>query len=116
MATKKTGKRGTKPTTHPETANASPLAKTGRKHQIPIAVAYQRAGDSKVTVTLLHPSQPTEKTKTSTGLHAALGAFMDDGFVFAPLREEVPEWAMGRLPEGATPIGSGRITSFPFGS
>jgi len=63
---------------------------------------------------LVHPARPDTRIETAKGPHAALGAFMDQGYGFGRIRTAVPEWAANRVPEQCVLIGCATITGAPF--
>jgi len=63
---------------------------------------------------LIQPDSDKVLIEQSRGIHSALGLFRDLGYSFGSVRDDVPEWALARLPRNCTVIGCANITSFPL--
>lgn len=85
----------------------------GRQPTQPLVVLY-REGAQTVCAMLVHPARTDTKIESARGKFAALGAFMDAGYEFGRIREQVPEWAADRVPSHCTVLGCASITSVPF--
>lgn len=85
----------------------------GRRHTKPLAVLYQE-GAKRVCAMLIEPTGTKTLIEQGRGIHSALGLFMDLGYSFGSVRDDIPEWALVRIPKGCKPIGCANITSFPL--
>jgi len=63
---------------------------------------------------LIQPDSDTARIEQGSGVHSALGFFMDKGYAFGSVRENVPEWAKARVPKGCRVMGCANITRFPL--
>lgn len=87
--------------------------KPGRQPTHPLVVLYQE-GAHTVCAMLVHPARNDSKIESARGKYAALGALQDQGYGFGRVREDVPDWAVARVPQHCTVLGCAQITSVPF--
>ena len=73
-----------------------------------------REGKETVCAMLVHPERPDTRIETAKGPNAALGAFIDAGYGFGRIRNNVPDWAAARVPDQCVLIGCATITGVPF--
>lgn len=95
------------------TATPKPKPRPGRQPTHPLVVLY-REGAQSVCAALIHPARPDTKISSAGGPHAALGALQDEGYAFGRIRNDVPDWALTRVPPNCKLIGCASITSVPF--
>lgn len=95
------------------TAAPAQKAKPGRQPSSPLVVLYQE-GAQTVCALIVHPNRPESAIESARGPYAALGAFLDRGYAFGKVRESVPDWARGRVPQHCQVLGCASITAAPI--
>ena len=88
--------------------------KKKRETRKPIAVVYTN-GKNQTYVTLCHPTLKAVRTEKDGGPYKLLGRFQDLGYVFAQMKDTVPNWAKEKITlKSAEFIGYCVIQSSPW--